>query len=91
MAIFNPTQLAELGKKLYEEKFKAEYAPEHDGEILAIDVESQTAHLGKSAMEALLAGEAANENGFFYILKIGGPGVYKLRSGRSATRGWPFR
>jgi len=84
MATLNPPRLAELGERLHEEHFKAEYLQEHTGEILAIDVESKTAYLGKSPLEALLAAKAAHKNGFFHIVKIGGPGVYKMGLGRSA-------
>ncbi len=84
MQTLDPARLAELGERLYEERFKAEFAPEHTGEILAIEVESRTAYLGKSPVEALLAAKAAHENGFFHIVKIGGPGVYKMGLGRSS-------
>lgn len=84
MQTLNPTRLAELGEQLYQKRFKEEFAPEHTGEILAIEVESKTAYLGKSALEALLAAKAAHENGFFHVVRIGGPGVYKMGLGRSA-------
>jgi hypothetical protein len=86
METLNPTRLAELGEKLYQERFKDQYAPEHTGEVLAIDVESESAYLGKSALEALLAGEAAHRGGFFHVVKIGGPGVYQMGFGRSTSR-----
>jgi len=87
METLNPTSLAELGERLYEEHFKAEYSPEHTGEILAIEVKSKTAYLGKSPLEALLAAKAAHKNGFFHVVKIGSPGVYNLRSGRPNANG----
>jgi len=34
MATLNPTRLAELGRKLYEERFKNAYAAAHTGELL---------------------------------------------------------
>jgi hypothetical protein len=80
MEILNPTRLAELGWKLYEERFKDEYFPAHTGEILAIDIESSTAYLGKSPLEALTIAKAANHNGHFHLIKIGSAGVYALRS-----------
>jgi len=80
MATLNPTRLAELGRKLYEERFKDEYAPAHTGEILAIDIESSTAYLGKTPLEALAVAKAANHSGHFHLIKIGSVGVYTLRS-----------
>ncbi len=61
MEIVNPTRLAELGQKLYEERFKDAYAADHTGEPLAIEVESKTACLGKSVLEALTAAEKARQ------------------------------
>ena len=79
METLNPTRLAELGRKLYEERFKDEYSPAHIGEILAIDVESSTAYLGKTPLEALTIAKAANRNGHFHLIKLGSAGVYTLR------------
>jgi hypothetical protein len=86
MEIVNPTRLAELGRKLYDERFKDAYAAEHTGEVLAIDVDSGTAYLGTSPLEALTTARAANSNGHFHLVKIGFSGVYELRSGRPGSR-----
>jgi hypothetical protein len=86
MATMNFDQVAETGKKLYEEEFKEKFATGHTGEVLAIEVKSKTAYLGKTPLEALSAGEAANQAGLFYLVRIGSPGVYHLRSTRRATR-----
>ena len=86
METLNPTRLAELGQKLYEERFKDAYAAEHTGEILAIDVDSGTAYLGTSPLEALTTARAANSNGHFHLVKIGFSGVYTLRSATSEAR-----
>jgi hypothetical protein len=91
MANLNPNQLAELGEKLYEDVFREEYASGHSGEFLAIDVDAKTAFVGKSVEEALLAAKTANESGFFHVVRIGAPGVYKVSFGRSNARGWLFR
>jgi len=88
MAILNPTRLADLGRKLYADLFEPVYALDHQGEILAIEVQSKTAYLGKSGGEALRAGIEAHPDGFFHILRIGGGGVYKVPIGRSDARGW---
>jgi len=75
---FNPPRQAEIGDKLYYERFHQEYSPEYLGEILAIDVESEKAYLGHSVIEALDAAEKAHKDGFFHVVKIGSPGVYRL-------------
>jgi len=87
MATMNLKQLAETGKKLYEEEFKEKFAPAHTGEILAIDVQTKTAYLGKTPLEAMQTAREAQPAGAFYIVRIGSPGVYTLRSGRPAESG----
>jgi hypothetical protein len=87
-AIFNPAQVTEIGKKLYAERFEPLYAPEHTGEILAIEVQSKTAYLGNSGGEALRAAMAAHPEGFFHVLRIGGGGVYKVDGAMYDTHGW---
>jgi len=87
METLSPTRVAALGEKLYRDRFLAEYASAHMGEILAIEVESETAYLGKSALDALLAAEASHKNGSFHVVKIGGPGVYQMGLGRSKPLG----
>lgn len=82
METLSPNRLAEIGDKLYEERFKNKYTPEHTGEILAIEVASETAYLGKSALQALRAGQAAQHDGTFHLVRIGGPGVYQMGFGR---------
>jgi len=87
MATMNLNQLAETGKKLYEEEFKDKFASDHNGEVLAIEVQTKTAYLGKTPLEALTAGETAQATGLFYLVRIGSPGVYHLRS--RSTRSTP--
>ena len=87
----SPTRLAERGRELYAERFRPKFDPGHKGEYLAIDVEAETAYLGKTPLQALETGESAHPEGFFYLLRIGMPGVYKLRSGGSTSRAGLFR
>ena len=91
MLILNPAQVSALGKTLYEEEFKERYAAGHAGEILAIEVKSKCAYLGKTPLEALKAAEASQPDGFFHLIRIGSPGVYSLRSGGANANGRFFR
>lgn len=87
MAVLNVKQFSESGRKLYEEEFKDKFAPQHDGELLAIDLVSKTAYLGKTPLEAMQTGRRAKPSGAFYLVRIGSPGIYQLRSGRFAESG----
>ncbi len=91
MPTLTPAQLAERGRKLYEEEFEDKFAVGHTGEVLAIEVKSKTAYLGKTPLEAVQAGRAAKPAGFFHVIRIGSPGVYKLRSGRPGASGLLLR
>jgi hypothetical protein len=71
----DPTKLAEAGEKLYQERFKHEYEPDHKGEFIAIDVIRGVATLAKEPEEALGQAQAANPNGLFHLLRIGSAGA----------------
>ena len=48
MATFTPEQIAKRGGEIYEEKYKQQYEPQHNGKFLAIEVESGEAFLSES-------------------------------------------
>lgn len=82
----SPARLAERGRELYAERFRQEFEPDHIGQYLAIDVEAEVAYLGQSPTLALQTAENAHREGFFYLRRIGHPGVYSLNSGRAWSR-----
>jgi hypothetical protein len=53
----------------------------HKGMIAAIDPDSGAYFLGKDTIDAVEKGRKKAPNAVFYCIRIGYPGVYKLRGG----------
>ena len=70
---------AEVGQKMYDEKFRATLEPQEFGKYLALDLESGSAALGKSSTEAMAAGKKVAPGGFFYVIRVGFPTTFVLR------------
>ena len=63
--------LLERGMKLYEERLKSELEPEHNGEMLAVDVESGDYFLGRRGIEAYDKAVAKHPGKQFAFLRVG--------------------
>ncbi len=70
------TKNADLAKIAYEgaliyESIKSEYEPHHQGEFLAIDIESKKAYLAPTSAEAVVLARTAHPDTVFYVVKVG--------------------
>jgi hypothetical protein len=63
-------KIAEEGQKIYD-KIKIKYEPEHNGEFLAIEIESGQVYLGKTSAEAVEIARGKHKDKVFYVVKIG--------------------
>ncbi len=63
-------RIAEEGSKIYEE-VKDQYGSQHNGEFLAIDIESKDVYPGKTSSEAVESARAKHPQRVFYVVKIG--------------------
>jgi hypothetical protein len=63
-------KIAKEGQKIYD-KIKIKYEPEHNGEFLAIEIESGKIYLGKSSAEAVEIAREKHKDKVFYVVKIG--------------------
>ena len=63
--------LLKRGMKLYEERLKRELEPEHNGEMLAIEVESGDYFLGRTATEAYKKAKEKYPGKEFAFLRVG--------------------
>ena len=70
---------AEMGRRIYEEKYKHIYEPQHKGKFLAVDIESGLAGFGGDTSEAMAAGKKVAPGGFFYVVRIGYDTTFDLR------------
>lgn len=68
--------LLERGMKLYEERLKSDLEPEHNGEMLAVEVESGDYFLGKSEIEAYDEAVAKHPGKEFAFLRVGAKAAF---------------
>jgi hypothetical protein len=84
----SPDAIAEHGKRLYAEKYRADYERRYFGQYAAIDVESGEAFVADRPETATANAERAGRAGPLYLLRIGHAGVYHLS--RTHTHGKPL-
>jgi hypothetical protein len=77
--VVTPTDdLAESGRRLYDRRLKALLAPEHEGEFVAIDPDSERYFLGPTGLAALRAGRMELPDKLFYLLRVGHMAAYRV-------------
>lgn len=69
--LMSPNEIAERAKRIYADKFRETYEGSHDGEFLAVDVNSEEAYPGKYPEDAMNAADQAAPDGTFYLIRIG--------------------
>ncbi len=88
--MITPDEISATGERLYKERFQREYEVTHIGRFLAIDVTTEHAFVADTADGALQAAYQTNPKGFFYLVRIGAPGVYRVGYTQSSGRGRNF-
>jgi hypothetical protein len=71
-------ELAESGQRLYDERLRALLEPEHAGEFVAIEPETERYFLGPTGLSALRAGRRELPDKLFYLLRVGSDGAYHV-------------
>jgi hypothetical protein len=75
------SQMAKRGKKIYQQKIKRMLEKDHQGEIVAIEVESGDYFLGKTVIEAADKGKKRHPQKGFYFIRIGHKAVHFVGGG----------
>lgn len=74
-----PTEdLADSGQRLYNECLKALLEPEHEGEFVASDPDTERYFLGPTGLTALRAGRKELPGKLFYPLRVGCIAAYRV-------------
>jgi hypothetical protein len=71
-------ELAESGQRLYDERLSALLEPEHEGQFVAIDPETERYFLGETGLAALKAGRRELPDKLFYLLRVGHDAAYRV-------------
>jgi hypothetical protein len=70
--------LADSGQRLYDERLRTQLEPEHEGEFVAIEPETERYFLGPTGLAALRAGRRELPDKLFYLLRVGYDAAYRV-------------
>ena len=70
--------LSESGQRLYDERLRGILEPEHTGEFVAIEPDTEQYFLGSTGLAALRAGREALPGKLFYLLRVGSDAAYRV-------------
>ena len=70
--------LSENGQRLYDERLRDLLEPEHNGEFVAIEPDTERYFLGDSGLAALRAGRRELPDKLFYLLRVGSDAAYRV-------------
>ena len=72
-----PSEIAAAAEKIYDDKYKKEYAKKHTGEYVAINIQDSQAYVAKFAEDALREARKASPHGIFHLIRIGSQSTFK--------------
>jgi hypothetical protein len=89
--ISNPKNAAELGEKIYRDRYKDAYEREHAGQFLAINVLTEDPYLSDTPEGALDLAYAAAPTGVFHLIQVGHAGAFRVSYTHNSNMDWVFR
>jgi hypothetical protein len=89
--ISNPKAAAELGEKIYRERFKDAFEREHTGKFVAINVLTEDPYISDTPEGALDTAYATAPAGIFHLIQVGHAGAFRVSYTQSSNLDWIFR
>ena len=89
--ISNPKDAADLGEKIYQDRYKAVYELEHPGKFVAITVLTEATYIADTPEVALENAYAASPEGIFHLIQVGHAGAFRVSYGQSSSVDWLFQ
>jgi hypothetical protein len=86
-----PKEIAELGEKIYRERYQTQYEPTHQGKFLAIEVGSGSAYLGDTPEAAFTEARRSVPGGLFHLIRIGSLGAFRVSYTFGASANWLYQ
>jgi alpha-galactosidase len=74
----SPKAIAELGEKIYAERYKEQYERDYPGKFVAIDVKRGAAYVEDAPEAALERASSADPSGLFHLIRIGFSGAFQI-------------
>lgn len=75
---YSSHESAERGRKLYDEKLRAQVEPGNTGKFLVIDIETGEYEIDQDELAALKRAKAKRPDAPRYLLRIGHRGAYRI-------------
>ena len=75
---YSSQEIAERGRKLYEEQLRDKVTPGNIGKFLVIDIETGDYEIDQDEMAALKRVKAKRPDGARYLLRIGHRGAHRI-------------
>jgi hypothetical protein len=89
--ITNPKAAAELGEKIYRERYQTEYERDHPGKFVAINVLTQDAYIGDTPEGVLAHARTVAPTGAFHLIQVGHGGAFRVGYAQSSSLDWIFQ
>jgi hypothetical protein len=86
--ISNPKAAAELGEKIYLERYRDHYEAEYPGRFVAINFLNQDTYLSPTPEGALDIAYTAAPDGIFHLIQVGHAGAFRVSYTRNSTLDW---
>jgi len=92
-SLTTPKAIAELGEKIYRDRYKEPYERDHPGKFVAIDVTTQKAYIDQTPEAVLEAARKDSPEGLFHLIQVGFPGAFRVSYTTHANEDmeWVFR
>jgi hypothetical protein len=84
----NPQEIAEAGRKIYADKYQADYERRYPGQFVAIDVESEEAFVAQQPEEAVKRAREALPQSLLHLIKIGSSGAFRVSYTKHVDGDW---
>ncbi len=89
--ISNPKAAADLGEKIYQERYKDAYEREHAGKFVAINVQNADTYIADTPEDALDRAYAESPAGLFHLIQVGHAGAFRVSYSQGSSVDWIFR
>jgi hypothetical protein len=80
LAVKDPEVFAHKAETIYNRKYRATYERKYHGQIVAIDVGSEEAFVGKTELAALNKARRKHPDHVFYFLRVGYKAALRVAS-----------
>jgi hypothetical protein len=71
-------EIAQRGRKLYEERIRPRVEPEHDGRFLVVDVNSGEYALADDELEAFARAREKAPEGVLFLIRVGHRAAHRI-------------